>query len=131
MSVITSLSTRRASGTAGTREASEFDGLWINAGVNMPTGDGDETKFVRLPRGIAVSDLKQRKVYETMDPDFAAEVAIMNTVIAEIQAAALDLAEGESKEISMDLRLYRRQEEAEVIANKDDTASVREALFGA
>lgn len=130
MSVITTLSTKRK--TAGsTREASEFDGLWMNPGVLVPSDvEGEEPSFLRLPRGIAISDLKPTKIYESMSPDFAAKAAIMNTVISEIQNAAKTLGEGESMPITMELVLYRRQEESNVVADKETNDSVRQALFG-
>lgn len=114
-------------------ENDEFAGFWINAGVYM--GTDENAKFVRLPRGIAVSDLKIRKIYETMDPEFAAQVETMNEVILAIQEACLTanngkpLAEGESIPVELSLRLYRRQEEAEVQRDAETASSVRKALF--
>lgn len=119
---------------AATTEASEFDGFWINVGVFV--GEGDDAKFVRLPRGIAVSDLKARKVYETMDPEFAAQVEVMNEMILAIQEACLTggdkgkpLAEGQSIPINVSAMLYRRQEEAEVVRDKEVSTNIRNALF--
>lgn len=113
---------------------SEFDGFWINNGIYM--GDDHDSKFVRLPRGIAVSDLKLRKVYETMDPEFAAQVEMMNEMILAIQEACLTageggkpLAEGQSIPIQLSCVLYRRQEEAEVVRDKEVSTNIRKALF--
>ena len=114
-------------------ETSEFDGFWINNGIYM--GDDDDSKFVRLPRGIAVSDLKLRKVYETMDPEFAAQVEMMNEMILAIQEACLTandgkpLNEGQSIPIQLSCVLYRRQEEAEVVRDKEVSTNIRKALF--
>ena len=122
---------RQAANT--TTETSEFDGFWINCGVYM--GEEDAAKFVRLPRGIAVSDLKPRKIYETMDPEFAAQVEMMNEMILAIQEACLTanngkpLTEGQSIPIQLSAVLYRRQEEAEVVRDKEVSTSVRKALF--
>lgn len=122
-----------ARGAAATSETSEFDGFWINAGVFA--GDEPDAKFVRLPRGIAVSDLKTRKVYETMDPEFAAQVELMNEMILAIQEACLTgndgkpLAEGQSIPINLSAMLYRRQEEAEVVRDKEVSTNIRKALF--
>lgn len=127
MSVVTAIS-KRSSTVAATREKDEFDGLWINPGLHF--GDEKDAKWVRLPRGIAVSDLKPRKIYESMDPEFAAEAAMMNQVIAQIQQKALTLAEGESMPINLELRLYRRQEEADVTTDKATEADLSKALFG-
>jgi hypothetical protein len=121
---------------AATAEVSEFDGFWVNAGVYMGEEEATDNKFVRLPRGIAVSDLKVRKVYETMDPEFAAQVNMMNEMITAIQEACLTagdggkaLAEGQSIPIQLSCVLYRRQEEAEVVQDTEVKANVRKALF--
>ncbi len=131
---IVSKASKAVAKPAAAFEASEFDGFWINAGVYM--GDEEDSKFVRLPRGIAVSDLKIRKVYETMDPEFAAQVNTMNEVILAIQEACLTageagkpLAEGQSIPIQLSCVLYRRQEEAEVVQDTEIKTSVRKALF--
>jgi hypothetical protein len=131
---IVSKASKAVAKPAATQEASEFDGFWINAGVYM--GDEEDAKFVRLPRGIAVSDLKIRKVYETMDPEFAAQVNMMNEMILAIQEACLTageagkpLAEGQSIPIQLSCVLYRRQEEAEVVQDTEVKTSVRKALF--
>jgi hypothetical protein len=118
---------------AATTETSEFDGFWINVGVFM--GEGEDAKFVRLPRGIAVSDLKARKLYDTMDPEFAAQVELMNEMILAIQEACLNgndgkpLNEGQSIPINVSAMLYRRQEEAEVVRDKEVSTNIRNALF--
>ena len=133
MSIVSKASKAVAKPNAAS-EASEFDGFWINAGVYM--GEEGENKFVRLPRGIAVSDLKIRKVYETMDPEFAAQVNMMNEMITAIQEACLTageggkpLAEGQSIPINLSCVIYRRQEEAEVVQDTEVKTSVRKALF--
>lgn len=130
MAVITSISKNRTAtaSKAAEREASEFDGLWINVGVTY--GEGDDATFVRLPRGVAISDLKPRKVYENMDPDFAAQVNLMNQMISIIQQKSLKLAEGESVPINLTVQLYRRQEEADVVPDTASTADLEAALFG-
>ena len=122
---------RQAANT--TTETSEFDGYWINVGVFM--GEGEDAKFVRLPRGIAVSDLKQRKVYESMDPEFAAQVELMNEMILAIQEACLTtnngkpLNEGQAIPINVSAMLYRRQEEAEIVRDAEVSTNIRKALF--
>lgn len=137
MSIVSKASKAVAKPAAAT-EASEFDGFWINAGVFM-TEEGQpesDNKFVRLPRGIAVSDLKVRKVYDTMDPDFAAQVSMMNEMILAIQEACLSageggkpLIEGQSIPIQLSCMLYRRQEEATVVPDTEVKTNVRKALF--
>jgi len=133
---IVSKASKSVAKPALTSETSEFDGFWINAGRYMGEEDEDDNKFVRLPRGIAVSDLKVRKIYETMDPEFAAQVNMMNEMVAAIQEACLTageggkpLAEGQSIPIQLSCVLYRRQEEAEIVQDTEVRASVRKALF--
>lgn len=135
MSIVSKASKAVAKPAAST-ETSEFDGFWINAGVYMGEEDDTNNKFVRLPRGIAVSDLKVRKVYETMDPDFAAQANMMNEMVTAIQEACLTageggkpLSEGQSIPINLSCVVYRRQEEAEVVQDTEVKASVRKALF--
>lgn len=138
MSIVSKASKAVAKPAAAASEASEFDGFWINAGVFM-TEEGQpesDNKFVRLPRGIAVSDLKVRKVYDTMDPDFAAQVSMMNEMILAIQEACLTagengkpLAEGQSIPIQLSCMLYRRQEEAAVVPDTEVKTNVRKAMF--
>ena len=128
MSVINSASATRTSTASATRTPSEFDGYWLNLGVNM--GTEEESSFVRLPRGIAVSDLKTRPVYENMDPVFAAQVTMMNNMIAAIQNKCRTLDEGASLSVNMDAILYRKQEAVAEVASTNDTAAIENALFG-
>lgn len=111
-------------------ETSEFDGIWLNIGVQMGGEDGADPVFVRMPRGVAVSDLQVRKVYSTMDPDFAAQVTLMNQVIELVQAKGLELEEGESVPIALEVQLYRRQEEEDVSPSKADNKALSATLFG-
>ena len=130
MSVVTTVSrkaTTRAT-AAAVEELNEFDGFWLNLGVQMGT-EGD-SKFVRLPRGVAVSDLKPRKIYESMDPDYAAQSSLVNRLITIIQSKCAGMAEGDSMPINLEVVLYRRQEESEVAAAPEETTDLEKALFG-
>jgi len=128
MSVITSISKNSRRNTS-TQEADEFEGLWLNPGIFV--GDEENPKFVRLNRGVAVSDLKTRKLYESMDPDFAAEQQLLNERVEAIRERAMELAEGEYVVINMPMVLYRRQEEADVAPTpKADKKAIRDELFG-
>lgn len=110
----------------------EFQGLWLNLGVFQSSNDeGVEPKFVRLPRGVAVSDLNPRKIYDNMDPDFAASANLMNQLIAEIQKKARTLTEGEAVPINLEVQLYRRQEEAAATNSPADNEDLATALFAA
>lgn len=128
MSVISVPSNRN--GRALINETSEFEGLWINVGVNMAAAEKDgEPIFVRLPRGVAVSDLKSRKIYDNMDPEFASQANLMNQLIAEIQKKAATLKEGESIPINLEVQLYRRQEESVKSDTPMENADLAKALF--
>lgn len=131
MSVITTVSKKAnlRSTSAAVQEINEFDGFWLNLGVQMGT-EGEATTFVRLPRGVAVSDLKPRKVYESMDPEFAAQVNLMNRLITIIQSKCAGMAEGDSIPINLEVVLYRRQEESEVATAPEETQDLEKALFG-
>jgi hypothetical protein len=129
MSVI-AVNSRRAGGNV-IAETDEFNGLWINAGVLQASPKKDVApNFVRLPRGIAVSDLKPRKIYDNMDPEFAASANLMNQLILEIQKKALTLAEGESVPINLEVQLYRRQEESATASTPVENEELSSALFG-
>lgn len=127
------VSNKRSSAAANAVETSEYDGFWINVGVYI--GEGENQKFVRLPRGIAVSDLVARKLYESMDPEFATQVHIMNEMIAGIQEMCLKanegkpMTEGQSMTINLSAQLYRRQEGTEAAPEPELSSSIRKALF--
>lgn len=128
MTVITSIS-KNARRNTSTQESDEYEGLWLNPGIFV--GDEENQKFVRFNRGVAVSDLKVRKLYESMDPDFAAEQALLNQRIERIQAKALTLGEGEMVVVNIPMVLYRRQEEADVAPTpKADIKAIDDELFG-
>lgn len=134
MSVIQSISRRtttaQTQGRTFEREESEFDGLWINVGVNMKDEESGETSFVRLPRGVAVSDLKPQKMYASMDPDRAAQANLMNQLIDMIQTRASELGEGEAVSINLEAQLYRRQEETVAPVSTAGNDALKAALFG-
>jgi len=128
MTVITSIASKSRRNN-NTETSDEFEGLWLNPGIFV--GDEDDQKFVRLNRGVAVSDLKTRKLYESMDPDFAAEQQLLNERVEAIRERALELDEGEYVVINMPMVLYRRQEEANVAPTpKAAKADIRKELFG-
>jgi acid phosphatase class B len=128
MTVVTSISKNARAKNAAV-EADEFEGLWMNPGIFV--GDEENSKFVRFNRGIAISDLKTRKLYESMDPDFAAEQQLLNDRVEAIRARALTLEEGEHIVINIPMVLYRRQEEADVAPTpKAAKADIDKELFG-
>ncbi len=131
MSVISTKPTARGSRAPIIGETDEYQGLWINIGVRMaaPEGSDAEPAFVRLPRGVALSDLKVRKLYANMDPEFAASAGLMNQLITELQKRALTLNEGESIPVNLSVQLYRRQEEAVAADTPAENADLATALF--
>lgn len=128
------IATKRPSNkTAGaaTRDEDEFAGLWINVGVetSVEGEDDGDTKFNRLPRGIAVSDLNDHRVYASTNPDWAAEANLVNSIMAMIREKGLELEEGEAIPINLSVQLYRRQEQVEQAATSVD-AGLKDKLFG-
>lgn len=111
-------------------EESPYDGIWLNIGLKMDDGEGTE-KFARLPRGIAVADLVPHKIYASTNPEWAEEAKAVNSLIAVLQKAGLDLDEGEARELKLSVQIYRRQEQVEQV----ETTSISEddltaAIFG-
>ncbi len=95
----------------------EFAGIWINVGVVTEEEDGEGNvveKFNRLPRGIAVSDLQDHRLYANSaerNPEWAEEATLVNQIMGMIREAGLELEEGESKPVNLSVQLYRRQEQ--------------------
>lgn len=111
----------------------ELDGLWINVGViTAPSEDSEdsETRFNRLPRGIAVSDLVDHKIYASSNPEWAEEAQLVNSIMDMIREEGLKLEEGESKPINLSVQLYRRQEQITQVAPTHDDANLKSQLFG-
>ena len=118
-------------------QTSEYDGFWLN--VTLPMGEGDNVKHARFPapvRGIAIADLKTRKVYENMDPEYATQVHAMNAVIEALQEKCLTanngkpMEEGQTIEVGLSVVLYRRQEESAAPVDPEITTNVKNILFG-
>lgn len=132
MSNVSTISARaksRAVAATSAREPGLYDGLYINPGIWV--GEEADPKFVRFPRGVAVADLTTRKIYEKMDPEFAAEQELLNQRIERIQARALELDEGEYVVLNIPVVLYRKQEAVEMApVAKADTKAIDEELFG-
>ena len=118
------------SGRRNTRqqESDEFDGYWLNIGPETENEDG-EVQFSRLNRGVAVSDLTTRKIYENMSDEFKGEVAITNEVVEALREACPDLEEGEGIKVNLAVYLYRRQEGVEV-APTAKKSEIKAKLFG-
>ncbi|AGH07433.1 hypothetical protein SUFG_00066 [Sulfitobacter phage phiCB2047-B] len=134
--------TRRTANTtvAATREEDEFAGLWINVGVvtEQDGEDGEESvpHFNRVPRGIAVSDLEEHRIYaqtHERNPDWAAEAKLVNQIIRLIRKKGLELDEGESTPLNLSVQLYRRQEQVSSVDADDtevDDEELENTLFG-
>lgn len=97
--------------SSSAREVSEFDGIYLNIGVNVKDAETGEENFVRLKYGVAVSSLVPKKIYARQleeNPEYAAQLQIENQIIAEIQAASRNLEEGEGKDAPvLSVQLYR------------------------
>lgn len=111
----------------------EFAGLWINVGViTAPEGEEGGEKFNRLPRGIAVSDLMEHRIYANSherNPEWAEEAQIVNALIQKIREKSAELAEGESMPLNFSVQLYRRQEQVESVAAPEVNVDL-DSLFG-
>lgn len=117
------------SNAAATREEDEFAGLWINVGVETQIEGSDETHFNRIPRGIAVSDLKDHKIYASTNPEWAEEAALVNSIMDMIREEGMKLEEGESMPINLSVQLYRRQEQVDQVVSKADNKDLKAKLF--
>ena len=106
----------------------EFQGFWLNIGVQRPDG-----KFYRLNRGVAVSDLTIRPVYENTDPDRKAELLLMNKIVRAIQGRANHetMAEGEHIVLpNLQVMLYRKMEGADGVDDTEGDDEIENWLFG-
>ena len=131
MSVLTAENNSNRNSNAGNkRQPSEFDGFFLNPGLTMKDKDTGEERFVKLNRGIFVSDLQPRKVYDTTPPEMAAEIIMINNVISAIQARCKTLEPGGSIKMNFEMELYRKMDEADQVADIQDLATVDAALFG-
>ena len=128
------LATSNARRTTNQVDEDEFAGLWINVGV-VTADESDEedstTKFNRLPRGIAVSDLTEHRIYANSyerNPEWAEEAQIVNALIQKIREKAVTLEEGEAMPINLSVQLYRRQEQVESV-NTPNVSVDLDSLF--
>lgn len=114
-------------------ENDEFNGLWINVGVvTADEEDGETPHFNRLPRGIAISDLVEHKVYASThdrNPAWAEEATVVNALINKIREVAATLEEGEAKPVQLSVQLYRKQEQVESVAGREEVSVDLDALF--
>lgn len=118
-------------------EEDEFAGLWLNIGVVTENDEVDEegnptTHFNRLPRGVAVSDLTEHRIYANTherNPEWAEEAQVVNALINKIREVALTLEEGEAKPVQLSVQLYRRQEEVESVAGATKVDVDLDSLF--
>lgn len=135
MSIISRTSTARANPNAPTarreRQPSEFDGFYLNAGICVEgENEGDEPRFLRLNRGVAIADLAPGKIYPNMSEEFASDTSVLNDVIEGLQERCREMEDGESVVVNLELRLYKTQKEAEVTKDPEAKKTMRKALFG-
>jgi len=116
------------------REVSEYDGVWLNIGINVKDEDTGETNFIRLPLGVAVADIakKKRTIHANTlrdNPEYAARVAYENEMIDQICAAALSMEAGESMPTNtLDVQLFKKNEEVET--SVEEGTKPQFSLFG-
>jgi len=125
---------------AAAADEDQFAGIWINVGVVTEEQVSDENgkpttveKFNRLPRGIAVSDLVDHRLYANSaerNPEWAEEATLVNQIMDIVREQGLTLAEGESAPINLSVQLYRRQEQvAAAPIPTADSADLKAKLF--
>ncbi len=126
--------TRTTAAAASTRDEDEYAGLWINVGIVTNGEEGTEsdgeTHFNRLPRGIAVSDLVDHKVYASTNPAWAEEATLVNALMSKIREHGLALEEGEAVPLQFSVQLYKRQEQVDQAATPAADAPELDSLFG-
>jgi hypothetical protein len=89
------------------REASKF---WLNVGYMA--GEGENTKFVSLPLGIPMDDVKLLKTTSSNE-DYAHFQAARNDLYAQLMAEAEKLEPGASIVFTMEVQLRRVNDEIE------------------
>lgn len=122
---------------AASADEDQYAGLWINVGVITEEQDSEGNKvekFNRLPRGIAVSDLVDHKLYANSaerSPEWAAEASLVNMIMDAVREQGLTLEEGQAMPTNLSVQLYRRQEQVTAVPVKTaDTAELKAKLFG-
>ena len=109
-------------------QADEFVGYWLNLGVQRQDGT-----FHRLNRGVAVSDLFVRQIYEATDPARKEELVLTNKIVTALQnfIRSGKLGEGEHKLLAnLQVCLYRKMEGSDGTDGIEDTNEVADWLFG-
>lgn len=129
MAITVTPRTRNTRAAATVQDEDEYAGLWINVGVETAESEEGETHFNRLPRGIAISDLKDHKIYASTNPEWGEEAQLVNSIMDMIREKGLTLAEGESMPINLSVQLYRRQEQVEQVASRQVSADLESKLF--
>lgn len=109
-------------------QADEFVGYWLNLGVQRQDGT-----FHRLNRGVAVSDLFVRQIYEATDPARKEELILTNKIVTALQnfIRTGKLGEGEHKLLgNLQVCLYRKMEGSDGVDGVDDSNEISDWLFG-
>ena len=120
--------TRRAE-----REPSEYDGLWINVGVEIEV-DG-ETYFARLNKGIAVADLELAKISPRTvesNPSYAKQLQAANTVVQALRKGGLQMDHGDSSPLKLSTQIYRVEEASQNMPeiSESDVDAAAANIFG-
>jgi 2-methylcitrate dehydratase PrpD len=89
------------SGQTAEREPTK---VWINVG--MRAGEGENERFVSLPKGIPLDDMKAIPLRGTNE-DFNAFTAGRNDLLADIKAIAEQLAPGDEAFLSLEVQVRR------------------------
>lgn len=109
-------------------QTDEFVGYWLNLGVQRQDGT-----FHRLNRGVAVSDLFVRQIYEATDPARKEELILTNKIVTALQnfIRTGKLGEGEHKLLgNLQVCLYRKMEGSDGTDGVEDSNEIADWLFG-
>lgn len=115
------------------REPSEYDGIWLNVGVELEING--QPVFARLNKGIALADLEISKVSpRTMEsnPEYAAQLIEANKIVKALQTGGLQLEHGDSTPLKLDVQMYRTEEAGQNVPeiSDDDVAETAASIFG-
>lgn len=128
-------SKKTAAGTTrrSEREPSEYDGLWINVGVEVEV-DG-EVFFARLNKGIAVADLEISKISPRTvesNPAYAKQLDAANKVVMALRKGGLQMDHGDAAPLKLAAQIYRTEEASQNVPEitDSDVDAAASAIFG-
>lgn len=104
-------------------EARKTSDFWANIGYSVVNPDTGDDMFIGLPFGMAIDTMKPRDLPRTNGKMRQLRVA-QNALLEKIQAAAAQLAPGESIILPLEIELRRNAEDEGI--TESDTALVKD-----